>query len=406
MSNRLQGKKILLAVTGSIAAYKSLFLTRLFVKNGAEVQIVMTKGAEQFVSALSFSTLSKRKVYSNIFDGDEWNNHVDIGLWADIMIVAPATANTIAKMSTGIADNIVMACYLSAKCPVMIAPAMDLDMWKHPSTQTNIQTLQSYGNQIIPVGDGFLASGLEGEGRMAEPEEILEYVDSFLQKKTKLRNKSILITAGPTYEDIDPVRYIGNRSTGKMGIAIAEKAYQQGAKVTLILGPSDEKPNLPNESILKVRSAKEMHEAVSNRYDDCDALIMAAAVADYTPNQVSDKKIKKQDGNLGIDLKRTIDIAAECGERKRHQVNIGFALETNDLIQNATRKLEKKNFDMIVLNSPNDQQSAFGHSTNKVTLINKNGSMDELPLLDKRMVAEKILDQLSELFNAVKGQSN
>jgi len=305
---QLNGKKILLAVSGSIAAYKSLILTRLLIKQGAEVKVIMTPSSTDFVSPLSFSTLSKNKVFSDVSAGDSWNNHVELGLWADAMIIAPATATTMAKLANGIADNMVIACYLSAKCPVFFAPAMDLDMWKHPSTKANLSKLESYGNHFIQVGDGELASGLSGEGRMAEPEEIVDILTNFFSISHDLSGKKVVVTAGPTYEDLDPVRYIGNRSTGKMGIAIAEECAARGANVTLVLGPSPIKTT-EGYKIVNVRSAENMYEAVENEYSDCDVVIFAAAVADYRPASISSQKIKKSDDDMKVPLERTVDIA-------------------------------------------------------------------------------------------------
>lgn len=399
MDFQLTGKKIILAVSGSIAAYKSLVLTRLLVKNGAEVKVVMTEAATHFVSALSFSTLSKNDVHATIFSDSEWNNHVDLGLWADALIVAPATANTIGKMANGLVDNMLTATYLSAKCPVFVAPAMDLDMWKHASTQNNLDKLRSYGNFIIPVGNGELASGLSGDGRLAEPEDILSFVAQHLLVVQDFKNKKVLVTAGPTYEDIDPVRYIGNRSTGKMGIAIAEALYMRGADITLISGPTSVSTFIPEKNIIPVRSAEDMYTSVTEHYPYNDGLIMAAAVADYTPRQKHEQKFKKKDGDWAIELKRTKDIAAACGElKKSHQVNVGFALETQNEMKNAKGKLERKKFDMIVLNSLNDKGAGFGHDTNKIQLIRKDGTIVSFPLQSKKLLANHIIDAMLGLF--------
>lgn len=399
MDFRLTGKKIVLAVSGSIAAYKSLVLTRLLVKNGAQVKVVMTEAATHFVSALSFSTLSKNDVHATIFSNSEWNNHVELGLWADAFIVAPATANTIGKMANGLVDNMLTAVYLSAKCPVFVAPAMDLDMWKHSSTQINLDKLRSYGNYVIPVGNGELASGLSGDGRLAEPEDILMFVGEHLHVFQDYRGKKVLVTAGPTYEDIDPVRYIGNRSTGKMGIAIAEALFMRGAELTLISGPTSVSTFIPEANIIRVRSAEDMYLAVTENYSFNDALVMAAAVADYTPHQKYEQKFKKKDGNWAIELKRTKDIAASCGAMKKdHQVNVGFALETQDEMKNAKRKLERKKFDMIVLNSLNDKGAGFGHDTNKIQLIRKDGEIVSFPLQSKKLLANHIIDAMLGLF--------
>lgn len=400
MDTILDGKKIILCITGSIAAYKSASLVRLFVKANADVRVIMTPSACSFISPLTLSTLSKHEVHTEVSDGASWNNHVELGLWADAMIVAPTTATTLGKMAHGIADNMVVATYLSAKCPVYIAPAMDLDMWKHPSTKSNIQKLMSYGDQIIPVGDGELASGLSGEGRMAEPEEIIEFLSKSLAQKMDLIGKRILVTAGPTYEAIDPVRFIGNRSSGKMGIAIAESCARRGAQVELVLGPSNIEVNHPNIRCIRIRSAEEMYQTSVAVYDQCDAAVMAAAVADYTPADVSDIKIKKKEGDLNIPLKRTKDIAAHLGSIKKNQILVGFALETNDEIVNANRKLQKKNLDFIVLNSLNDKGAGFQYDTNKIRIIKKNGESLEFELKRKSEVAEDIVDEMTKLMQA------
>ncbi len=390
---QLKGKKILLAVSGSIAVYKSLILTRLLIKNGAEVKVIMTPASTDFVSPLSFSTLSKNQVFSDVSSGDSWNNHVELGLWADLMIVAPVTATTMAKMVNGIADNMVIACYLSAKCPVLFAPAMDLDMWKHPSTKSNLTKLQSYGNHYIQVGNGELASGLEGEGRMAEPEAILKEIVYFLDIKQDLKGKNAIVTAGPTYEDMDPVRYIGNRSTGKMGIAIAEELAKRGASVSLILGPSQIKTTSAYETI-RVRSAQEMYEEVKDLHQESDIVIFAAAVADYRPSNISDQKIKKKDDDLAIKLERTVDIAKTLGAEKKKQIHIGFALETENGEVNAKKKLDKKNFDYIVLNTLADEGAGFGHDTNKISIYNSKGLIEAYSLTTKKKAAKNIIDTL------------
>ena len=386
---QLKGKKILLAVSGSIAVYKSLILTRLLVKQGAEVKVVMTPASTDFVSPLSFSTLSKNPVYSDVSSEDHWNNHVELGLWADAMIVAPVTATTMAKMANGIADNMVMACYLSAKCPVFFAPAMDLDMWKHPSTKVNLDKLSSYGNQYIEVGKGELASGLSGEGRMAEPEDILEFISHFLTESKELLNKKAIVTAGPTYEDLDPVRYIGNRSTGKMGIAIAEELVKRGANVTLVLGPSQQNTS-EDYSTIHVRSAEQMYHAVKDEYSDSDIVVFAAAVADYRPKEISDQKIKKSDDDFSIPLERTTDIAKSFGSQKKKQVHVGFALETENAEINAQAKLTKKNFDFIVLNTLADKGAGFGHDTNKISIYDEKGLIEAYPLTSKKKAAKKL----------------
>lgn len=397
MSN--EGKNILLGITGSIAAYKSAYLVRLFVKKGYRVKVIMTKAASEMITPLTLSTLSKNKVYIDFSENDVWNNHVDLGLWADIFIIAPVTANTIAKMNHGIADNLLLTTYLSARCPVVIAPAMDLDMWKHSATQKNIRSLKDQGVDIISVDDGELASGLIGEGRMSEPEIIFEYVESFLHQNKDLEEKKVLITAGPTYEKLDPVRFIGNRSTGKMGIALAEEAMRRGGEVTLVLGPSKIDPP-SGVKLIRVESAEDMANAVFDNYKTRDIIIMAAAVADYTPKSVSDTKIKKKDDDLILELKRTTDIAATVGKEKRDdQILIGFALETDSEFENARKKLKKKNFDLIVLNSLNDKGAGFAHDTNKITILSaKNNKISNFKLKSKKKVAGDILDEVVKLF--------
>jgi len=389
----LQGKKVLLGITGSIAAYKSALLCRLLIKEGCDVKVVMTSDAKSFISPLTLSTLSTHPVVDTISDGQSWNNHVDLGLWADVMIVAPSTANSIAKMANGIADNMLVAIYLSAKCPVLIAPAMDLDMWKHPSTINNLNLLISFGNKIIPVGNGFLASGLEGEGRMAEPEDIVTYLNSFFDKEMDLAGKKVLITAGPTHEALDPVRFIGNRSSGKMGLALAEECVSRGAEVTLVLGPVSIKIDAKISRLIKVQSAQDMYEAANLHFDNSDLVIFAAAVADYMPATISDKKIKKTGNDMRIELVKTIDIATTIGARKKpNQTLIGFALETDDEISNAKLKLHKKNLDFIVLNSLKDNGAGFQHDTNKITIVNKNGKEIPFELKSKSAVAKDIID--------------
>ncbi len=392
-------KNILLGITGSIAAYKAAYLVRLFVKNGYDVKVIMTESATEFISPLTLSTLSKNPVLTEFATEGQWHSHVELGLWADLFLIAPVTANTIAKMNTGIADNLLLTTFLSAKCPVIIAPAMDLDMWKHPVTQSNIKGLKQLGIDIIEVENGELASGLVGEGRMAEPEIIFDYIDKRLKKPQTLANKKVLITAGPTYENIDPVRFIGNRSTGKMGIALAGECVARGADVTLVLGPVKiEIP--PNINVVRVQSAEEMANAVFDKMEDQDIFIMAAAVADYTPKNVSDVKIKKASGDLVIELKRTIDIAKEIGAKKtKEQLMVGFALETDFELENAKKKLSKKNFDMIVLNSLKDKGAGFGYDTNKVTIISSKGNkISNFELKSKKKVAIDILDELENII--------
>ncbi len=392
----LEGKKIILGITGSIAAYKSAFLTRLLIKAGAEVQVLMTKAATDFIAPLTLSTLSKKPVFSDVHSENSWNNHVELGLWADAMLVAPLTATTLAKMANGICDNIIVATYLSARCPVFVAPAMDIDMWKHPSTKNNIQQLTSYGNHIIPVGHGELASGLIGAGRMGEPEDIVKQLSQFFASNLPLKGKKAIVTAGPTYEPIDPVRFIGNRSSGKMGVAIAEVLAQQGASVELILGPSKLSSTVPNVQTTRVQTAQEMYEVATKYFKKADIAVMAAAVADYRPKTIADKKLKKGDFDLTIPLERTQDIAATLGKvKKKKQLIIGFALETNDALKNAKGKLERKNFDMIVLNSLQDKGAGFQHDTNKVTFITKK-EVTALPLKSKVAVAEDIVTFITE----------
>ena len=396
----MKNKKIILAISGSIAAYKAAFLTRLLIKQGAEVQVIMTPSAEAFITPLTLSTLSKRPVHKEVISEESWNNHVELGLWADAMIIAPATANTLAKLANGICDSMVGAVYLSAKCPVFFAPAMDLDMWKHPATKRNLETLKSYGNEIIPVGHGELASGLVGDGRMAEPSDIVSFLTANFEKNQSLKGKLAIVTAGPTHEAIDPVRFIGNRSTGKMGIAIAEKLADRGAEVHLILGPTQQKTEHRGVKTINVTSADEMYQAAIKNFKKADVAIMAAAVADYRPKSVADKKIKKKAGDMSVELERTKDIAKALGQQKKKgQLTIGFALETNNEIANAKGKVERKNFDFIVLNSLRDKGAGFGHDTNKVTFIFKDGTEKDLALKLKTQVADDIVDEIVTLLN-------
>lgn len=393
-------KNILLAVTGSIAAYKSLYLVRSLIKSGFDVKVVMTQSATDFVSKLSFSTLSNNDVYSDITSESEWNNHVELGLWADLMIVAPATANTLAKMAHGLSDNMVMACYLSAKCPVYFAPAMDRDMWLHPSTQHNIKLLQSYGNIMIDPENGALASGLIGVGRMAEPEHIVDKITSDLKVTQDLAGKNIMITAGPTQEALDPVRFIGNRSTGKMGIALALATANRGAHVTLILGPTYLSVDHPSITTVAVQSAHDMYEASVAAFANADIAIMAAAVADYTPNVVAKQKIKKKSDNLIVELVRSKDIAATLGKTKTDkQLLIGFALESENEVANAKSKIQRKNFDFIVLNSLQDKGAGFQHDTNKVTIIHKDNKMTSYELKSKDKVAQDITEEIVQIID-------
>jgi len=397
----LQNKKIVLGVCGSIAAYKSASLVRLLVKAGAEVQVVMTPDATGFITPLTLSTLSKNPVlveYSNTETG-EWNNHVELGLWADLMLIAPVSANTLAKMANGQSDNLLTAIYLSAKCPVYFAPAMDLDMWKHPATQQNIQQLKDYGNIMIPPGSGELASGLYGEGRMAEPEDILSFLEADIKKKLPLVNQKILVTAGPTHEAIDPVRFIGNHSSGKMGFAIADQFAAMGAEVILVTGPTSQTSQQRGIKRVDVTSAADMLEACLKYYKAVKACIMSAAVADFTPVNVSAQKIKKQDKDLNIELKKTTDILKTLGEQKRKgQILVGFALETNDEEKNAIDKLQRKNLDFIVLNSLNDEGAGFKTDTNKITIIDNKLRKTTFELKDKNEVAKDICNKVAELI--------
>ena len=391
--------KIILAISGSIAAYKSAFLTRLLVKNGAEVQVLMTDSARQFITPLTLSTLSKRPVLSEIISENAWNNHVELGLWADAFVVAPATATTLSKMASGNADNIVTATYLSARCPVFVAPAMDLDMWTHGATRRNLDLLRGDGCHIIPVGHGELASGLVGDGRMAEPEDILSFLNAFFTQKKDLLGKKILVTAGPTYEALDPVRFIGNRSSGKMGYAIAEELAERGAEVILISGPTKLTTKHPSVKCYKVESAQQMFERTTAEFPKCDAAILAAAVADYRPKEVSDVKIKKKDSEMSLELEKTPDIAAHLGTIKQpHQRTIGFALETNNEFENAVSKLKRKNFDFIVLNSMRDKGAGFNSDTNKISIIFDETTFKTYDLKNKDDVAQDIVNNLVSLF--------
>jgi len=393
----LKGKKILLGVSSGIAAYKAAFLTRLFVKSGAEVQVVMTPGAKEFITPLTLSTLSKNPVYSQFTSGSdaEWNSHVELGLKADLIIIAPATANTIAKMANGICDNLLLAVYLSARCPVMFAPSMDLDMLKHPATKKNIETLKSYGNILIPPATGELASGLYGEGRLPEPDEIVKFVEDFFNRKKKLSGKKILISAGPTYEAIDPVRFIGNHSSGKMGVAIAEEAAKQGAHVTIVLGPNSVEPANPAIKVLYIESAEEMYNLCTRLYKSHDVAIMSAAVADFRPAKVSAVKIKKQDAALSIQLVPTPDTLAALGKMKtKNQMLVGFALETDNETENAKKKLRSKSLDFIVLNSLKDKEAGFSYDTNKIFIIDSNDKISKFGLKPKTEVAKDIIAHL------------
>lgn len=398
----LYGKNILLGISGGIAAYKTASLVRLFIKAGANVQVVMTPASKDFVTPLTLSTLSKNPVYSTFYnDEDEnamWNNHVELGLWADYMLIAPATANTLSKMANGTCDNLLLATYLSAKCPVYFAPAMDLDMYKHPSTLASFEKLLSYKNTIIPAESGELASGLSGEGRMAEPENIISFLENDIERRLPLRGKTILITAGPTYEAIDPVRFIGNHSSGKMGYDIAFEAAQMGANVILVSGPSNQKIKHHLVELVQVTSAEEMYNACFKRFNAVDVAIAAAAVADYRPKNVAAQKIKKNDSTFTIELEKTKDILASLGQIKKNQFLIGFALETENEIEHAKAKIQKKNLDLIVLNSLNDEGAGFGKLTNKVTFIDKNFIVEPLELKSKEDVAKDIIEKVKQHF--------
>ncbi|MGN6395521.1 MAG: bifunctional phosphopantothenoylcysteine decarboxylase/phosphopantothenate--cysteine ligase CoaBC [Mucilaginibacter sp.] len=392
---------IILGICGSIAAYKSATLVRLLVKGGANVKVVMTPDATSFITPLTLSTLSKNPVLVDYFipETGEWNNHVELGLWADLMLIAPASANTLAKMANGLCDNLLMAVYLSAKCPAYFAPAMDLDMWRHSATRENISKIQSFGNILIPPGTGELASGLHGEGRMAEPEEIEAFIIAGIKKKLPLANKKALVTAGPTYEAIDPVRFIGNHSSGRMGFAIADEMAALGADVTLIAGPTAQLSQQKSVTRINVTSAAEMLEACLQYFTESDICVMSAAVADYTPVTVAEQKIKKKDDDFSIGLKKTTDILSELGKQKQDgQILIGFALETNDEELNAIDKLQRKNLDFIVLNSLKDEGAGFKGDTNKITIIDKNLQKTAYTLKSKTEVARDICTKIIELI--------
>lgn len=396
----LKNKKIVLGVSGSIAAYKAAHLTRLLVKSGAEVKIILTPGAADFITPLTLSTLSKNPVYTKYWNTEtgEWNNHVDIAMWADVLLIAPASANTLSKMANGICDNLLMATYLSAKNSVIFAPAMDLDMYQHPAVKQNIAKLIQYGNILIPAESGELASGLVGEGRMAEPENILAFLKAHFAENKPLQGKKALVTAGPTYEKIDPVRFIGNHSSGKMGIAIANELHHQGAEVTLILGPGCQTNNVAPINIIHVESAQDMLQACRANADKSDIMVMSAAVADYTPKVISDIKIKKSENELFIELSKTEDILKELGSnKKKGQILVGFALETNNEYDHAVEKLNKKNLDFIVLNSLNDVGAGFKTDTNKVTIIDKNQQSQAFPLKTKTEVAKDIVQKIKDI---------
>ncbi|WP_318308792.1 bifunctional phosphopantothenoylcysteine decarboxylase/phosphopantothenate--cysteine ligase CoaBC [Flagellimonas crocea] len=400
----LGGKNILLGVSGGIAAYKTTFLVRLLIKAGAQVKVVMTQSAGSFVSPLTLSTLSKNPVlmdFVNEEDGSlSWNNHVELGLWADLMLIAPATANTLSKMANGTCDNLLLATYLSAKCPVYFAPAMDLDMYKHPSTKNSLDQLQSFGNTMIPAESGELASGLQGEGRMAEPENILAFIQEDLKKGLTLSGKKVLITAGPTQEAIDPVRFLGNRSTGTMGFELAKKAADLGANVVLVSGPSHLNIEHSSIQLVRVTSAQEMYDACHKHFQNMDIAICAAAVADYRPKTIAAEKVKKKDGELSIELERTPDILMSLGEIKKGQFLVGFALETQNELENAKGKLKRKNLDGIVLNSLKDDGAGFGQGTNKITFIDKNSQIKTFELKTKPEVASDIWEEIISRIHA------
>lgn len=399
----LSGKKILLGVTGSIAAYKSANLVRLLVKQGAQVKVIMSDGAKDFITPLTLSTLSKNPVYSQFVlnENGEWTNHVDLALWADCVLIAPATANTLAKMAHGICDNLLLAVYLSAKSKVFVAPAMDLDMYAHPATQHNLVVLKSYGNIVLPVGEGELASGLKGAGRMLEPEEIISFLNTHLTTTETLKGKKVLVTAGPTYESIDPVRFIGNHSSGKMGFALAEEFARHGADVTLIAGPTDLTSDNQLIKRVDVTSADDMYEKTVKAFAKADIAVMSAAVADYTPEKVSITKIKKSGDELHLKLKKTKDILAQLGKVKtKKQTLVGFALETDNEVANAKSKLERKNLDFIVLNSLKNKGAGFGHNTNKISIIDKKGVVTDFKLKAKTEVAHDIVQKIIDLKHA------
>lgn len=399
--NMLKGKKILLGVTGSIAAYKSAWLVRALVKEGAEVKVVMTAAGKDFITPLTLSTLSKHPVYSDIFEKDVWTNHVQLALWADIFLIAPLSCNTMAKMAGGLCDNLLMAVYLSVKCPVMAAPAMDEDMWLHPSTQKNLETLISRTHIMIPVSSGELASGLYGQGRMAEPEEIVDSLRRFFEEKKRLKGKKVLVTAGPTYEAIDPVRFIGNRSSGKMGVALAQKLLSEGAEVSLVLGPVSDPFDLTGIKVTSVQSAADMYDACNAIFDESDIAVMAAAVADYTPVAVASEKIKKKEEGLDLTLKKTRDILKSLGEKKKSgQLLVGFALETDHERENALAKLKQKNADMIILNSLRDAGAGFGTDTNKISIFDRKGGSSDFTLKPKTETAEDIVNYIIEYIHA------
>lgn len=397
----LEGKKILLGITGSIAAYKAAHLVRLLVKAGAEVQVLMTPAARDFVSPLTLATISRRPVHQDLFAADTWTNHVMLGRWADLMLIAPLSCNTLSKMAAGACDNLLLATYLSATCPVVIAPAMDEDMWLHPATKQNLATLAGRGHYVVPVGKGELASGLHGEGRMAEPEALLDYLEDILLSPAPLRGKKVLVTAGPTHEPIDPVRFIGNHSSGKMGLELAREAARLGADVTLVSGPSAVSMNEGPWNLVRVQTAAQMLDACLELYPAADLTLMAAAVADYTPAAPAAGKIKKSSDNLQLELVKTTDILYQLGQQKKAgQVLVGFALETDTGMEAARDKLQRKNADMIVLNSLRDEGAGFGHDTNKITIFDRDGGERPFALQTKRETARTILDTIIRKYYA------
>lgn len=403
MSSVLKDKHIIIGITGSIAAYKAAILIRLLVKAGAEVKVIMTPMAKQFITPLTLATLAKNPILVDFYNPEngDWNSHVDLGMWADLYLIAPASANTIGKMANGIADNLLLTTYLSAKCPVLVAPAMDLDMYAHPANLKNLETLKSYGNQIVEPASGELASGLVGKGRMEEPEVIVKHIEDFFFQPLELSGKHFLVTAGPTFEPIDPVRFIGNWSSGKMGYAIAENLAERGADVTLVSGPTGLKAAHHRITCINVVSAQEMYEQCLEVYPNTNGAVMCAAVADYRPENYSDVKIKRAGSDLNIKLTPNKDIAAELGKIKRFgQIMVGFALETNDEQQNSIKKLNAKNLDFIVLNSLNDKGAGFNHDTNKISIIFKDGKTEQFSLKSKKEVAQDIVDVMIRSFKA------
>lgn len=397
----LKGKKILLGVTGSIAAYKAALLVRILVKEGAEVKVIMTAAAKDFISPLTLGTLTKNPVITDLFKDDAWANHVMLGRWADLILIAPLSCNTLARMAAGICDNLLLSVYLSAACPVMVAPAMDEDMWKHPATRRNLRTLATFGHHVVQVGTGELASGLYGEGRMAEPDDILKEIVGHFHQQGSLKGKKAMVTAGPTFEHIDPVRFIGNHSSGKMGVAIARELLNRGAEVTLILGPATGELQLEGLDTIRVQTAREMYDACHRAFGETDITVMAAAVADYTPALVAPEKIKKNEEDWSLTLKKTPDILKSLGQMKKDgQTLVGFALETRNERDNALSKLAQKNADIIVLNSLTDQGAGFGKDTNKITVFDRNGGERRYELKSKTEVAKDIVDYIMEYTHA------